>query len=293
MKALVELLRPVNAVVAAWAAVAGFTLASGGWSPWNAVLLTAGTTLCITAFGNVLNDLHDVHLDRTAHPRRPLPSGRIRPHTARIAAIVLLLAGTATAWWVHPWQAVAALAVAGLLFLYERVLKSRGLPGNLVVAFLTAATFGFGALAAFWTTPLTQTGASMLVPAMAMAGLANLARELAKDIEDETADRAARRTFVHRAGRQAATRLAGASALAALLASAGLLPAFFTPLDAPLFAVLAGGLLVAADGLVAVAILRLADAGRAQRLLRLGMIAAVAGLMLLGMALRQTRGMIS
>nr|WP_202543788.1 UbiA family prenyltransferase [Streptomyces sp. SID8382] len=97
--------------------------------------------------GHYLGDYYDRDLDALSKPQRPIPSGRLSPRTAVAAGIGCALAVAALALWAN-WRAVAvaAAAMAGIVA-YSRVLKGRGLPGNLVRGVLTALTVLFGAMA--------------------------------------------------------------------------------------------------------------------------------------------------
>jgi geranylgeranylglycerol-phosphate geranylgeranyltransferase len=258
---LLALARPVNCAIAALATVAGYLLAQGH-DPLAATL-AALATATIAAAGNALNDAQDAELDRAAHPRRPIPAGRATPAEARGFAGALVAVGLAAA------AGAAGFALAGfaagtvaLLLLYEWRLKRWGLAGNVAVAALTAATLLFGAAAAgAWP--------RIVGVAAAMAFLANLAREVAKDAEDMAADAGHRRTFPMQVG----PRAAGATACGLALAAAAV------PLAAGLldWAVLAAAAVVLAGGALAVA-----RPGLGQRVLRVGMALAVAGFLALG-----------
>jgi geranylgeranylglycerol-phosphate geranylgeranyltransferase len=111
--------------------------------------------------------------------------------------------------WVEPWVGVLfALAVVALLG-YEFRLKTRGIAGNLVVAFLTGLVFLYGGAAA--GRPL------LLAPFAAMAFLATLSREVIKDMEDVAGD-VGRSTLPKTRG----MRAAGGVARVAIAAAIGL-----------------------------------------------------------------------
>lgn len=191
--ARVRLLRPGNGAMAAAAVLIGGILATDpAWALTGSALAAALAAFLITGFGNVLNDLVDVDLDRTAHPERPLPSGALKVRDAQGFAAILLSLGI---WEAYVAAGVPTLAFAltnvAALILYERWAKRQGLLGNLMVAALVASAFLFGAVA-------TGTAAStwgLAVALAAMAFLSNVARELLKDIEDMQADTNRRRTL--------------------------------------------------------------------------------------------------
>lgn len=222
---LVRLLRPLNCLLAALGVLAGMGLAGIplamlAMSPSRPVSLAAllGAPLAaafITGFGNVLNDLRDVQVDRTAHPERALPSGRASRRAATNLATALLSIGLASAALAGPLPLLAALAIVGILAFYELRLKRIGLPGNAAVAFLSAATFLFGALAT--GRPFDAWGLAWV--AAAMAYFLSLAREVVKDAQDVDADRGHRDTFPMQVGTVRAGFVAAAAGLVAVAAS--------------------------------------------------------------------------
>lgn len=269
------MMRPGNGLMAAVGTLVGLVLAGSGQplptSAWVAAPLAA---FLIAGFGNVLNDLRDARLDAKAHPHRPLPSGRIRRSDAQVWAGLLLAFGLYEAYVAAGLATLAfALANAAALACYEAWFKRAGLPGNVLVALLVASTFAFGAVAT-GTAP-GEWGLLWLL--MAMAFLANVARELLKDIEDQEADRGERTSLPLQAGPGPTRLLAFFLVNAAVLLS--ILAFFSSPADwwLPWLAVLA-----AADAAFVVASsLAWMHVGRAQRLLKgamsLALLAFLAG----------------
>ncbi len=266
--AYVRLLRPGNALMAALGGATGLVLVGGRLGDLDLVLAATLPPLLIAAFGNVVNDLRDLELDRKAHPDRPLPSGQVRRLEAWALAGLLLLTGLA---WTQD-AGFPAFALAGLnallLGLYEARLKAAGLPGNVLVGLLVGSTFVYGGVVATGAFPREP----MLLLLAAVAALTNVARELLKDVEDQDADRGHRRTFPLRFGPGLARLLALGLLNAAILAT---LAAFLhTPSGwwMPWLIVLA-----LADALFLVGgCWAWVDAGTAQRLLKLAMLVALA-----------------
>ncbi|MEK6976526.1 MAG: UbiA family prenyltransferase [Candidatus Thermoplasmatota archaeon] len=266
LRASLDLVRPGNAAMAAAAGATGFVLAGGVVSPALVVAATLPPFL-VAAFGNAINDLSDAELDRSAHPNRPLPSGRLGRRAAWVLASLALAAALATAL-PGGWPAVAfAGANALLLVAYEARLKATGLPGNILVAVLVGSTFLYGGIVATGQAP----AAPMLLLLAAMASLTNLARELLKDVEDVDADRGHRDTLPLRVG-QGQTRL-----LAFALVNLALVTSVVAFVRTP-----AGWwtpwliLLAAADAVFLLgACLAWVNVGLAQRLLKLAMMVAL------------------
>ncbi len=135
-----------------------------------------------TAFGNVINDVRDIDGDRVNHPNRPLVRGLLSPATAVRYALLLAAAALACAWAVSTLHVAAAAVPLALLLAYALALKGIPLTGNMLVATLVAYPVLFGALGSGHIERL-------LIPA-ALAFLLNLSREIVKDIQDATGDRA-------------------------------------------------------------------------------------------------------
>ncbi|WP_413797351.1 UbiA family prenyltransferase [Streptomyces iranensis] len=126
--------------------LAGATLAEAHPTTGQLTVAWAAPTLGWVA-GHYLGDYYDRDLDALSKPQRPIPSGRLSPRTAVATGIGCIVAVAALALWAN-WRAVAvaAAAMAGIVA-YSRVLKGRGLPGNLIRGVLTALTVLFGAMA--------------------------------------------------------------------------------------------------------------------------------------------------
>ena len=260
-----RMLRPGNATMAAIGVVVGAVLVGGG--TFADVLAAAIAAFLITGFGNVLNDLQDVRIDREIHPERPLAKGDISASEAKAFAGLLLAVGL--------WEAFAAAGVRTFLFAganalllvaYELRLKRMGLVGNLAVGALVASTFLFGAA--------TVDGAwrawGLVWALAAMAFLANVARELMKDVQDLEGDREDRRTFPMQAGRP----LTLALAFVLIQAAVGLSVVAWLRAPWPPFW---GVLLLAADvAFVVAAAGAWLDVGRGQRGLKVAMVLSLA-----------------
>ncbi len=218
MHAAVRLVRPANVLVSFVGTIVGGLVAAGSGVAisgelWAFLVLAGLSTGCVTAAGNVLNDVLDLEGDRTNHPDRPLVTGAVRVETARGLVVGLFVAGLFLVLPViaaEPLVGVILGAAVVALLSYELVLKARGFVGNLVVAFLTAMVFLYGAAAAG--------NAPILLPFAGMAFLATLSREVIKDMEDVRGD-VGRRTLPMTRGLPYSTRVARVSVLAAIVLS--------------------------------------------------------------------------
>ncbi len=121
-----RLLRLPNLLTVPGDPAAGFLLAAAGAvEPPRPLALAAaaGASLCLYAFGLVLNDMLDLETDRRERPDRPLPAGEITVHQARMAAIALALSGLNLALVAGRLPLYAAAALAALIALYNAWLK--------------------------------------------------------------------------------------------------------------------------------------------------------------------------
>jgi geranylgeranylglycerol-phosphate geranylgeranyltransferase len=186
---------------------------SGSLLFWSLIVLAAISTACVTAAGNVLNDVLDQEVDRTNHPDRPLVTGEVSVESAKGLVVSLFFTGLIFAIPVIAYEPLVGfifgLAVVALVG-YEFAFKARGFVGNLVVAFLTAMVFLYGGA--------TAGNAAILLPFAGMAFLATLSREVIKDMEDVRGD-VGRTTLPMTYGMPFSSRVARVSVLAGVVLS--------------------------------------------------------------------------
>lgn len=184
------------------------------WAFWFVIVLAGLSTACVTAAGNVLNDVLDVEGDRVNHPDRPIVRGEWTVSEASMLCTGLFAAGglfIVPLLNFAPLLGVIYLVAVGALLGYEYRLKARGFTGNGLVALLTGLVFLYGGTAV--GDPLTA------VPFAVMAFLATLSREITKDIEDMGGD-VGRHTLPMTRGVPFAVAASRASVAAAIVASA-------------------------------------------------------------------------
>jgi 4-hydroxybenzoate polyprenyltransferase len=204
--ALVALLRPVNLIALAFAVGAGARLSGG-----DAVAPLALVPVLAAAFGYARNDAVDVAADAVNRPGRPIASHRVSVPAAHGAAWgalgaswLLLLAAGGT-----PARAALLAFASAALYAYSPWGKTRGPLGAATIALLAG-------LAVVWGGTMGARPERSLAAAL-VAALVAFARECAKDLEDESGDRAAgRRTWPVTAGRAPVALAMRASAWAAL-----------------------------------------------------------------------------
>jgi geranylgeranylglycerol-phosphate geranylgeranyltransferase len=168
-------------LVAAFSVAAGFYIAGGRAAAdlWPAALFTA----LVTGAGNVINDYHDVPIDRINKPRRPLPSGRLTQKHAVVMYVVATVAITTGVLLFVPFSvAVVICAWQLLLFVYARSAKRVFVLGNLLVALIASSAFLAGGM-------LAGNPAAAAIP-FVIAFVFVVSRELVKGAEDVEGDRA-------------------------------------------------------------------------------------------------------
>ncbi|MBN1949162.1 MAG: geranylgeranylglycerol-phosphate geranylgeranyltransferase [Candidatus Cloacimonetes bacterium] len=176
-----RLIRPANCLFAALCVLFGAFYLNRIYfdlSIFSAVL-SAGL---IAAAGYVINDFFDIPLDKVNKPYRVLPSGRIKPSSAYLFAVILFIIGISCSFATGNWYCcLIALSNSIMLFYYARYFKLRLLSGNLIVSYTAASTFIFGAICA--------DNLINIIPVAVMAFLYTLIREIIKDAEDIEGDR--------------------------------------------------------------------------------------------------------
>lgn len=209
--ASIELMRPKNLALAAATVPLGAYFAlmeSSEAFPTLAVVLHLLAVVFFTGAGNAMNDIKDADIDRTAHPQRPLPSGRLSVEQARTFAASLwtlsvlahvggLLALEATPSIVLPTSTIYLVAVL-LMVSYDHgpSTKNRGLVGNLVISLLVGAVVLYGAAG------VGGIGSALVWWIFGVVFLTNLAREMVKDCMDMEADADSRTTLPMKYGKE-------------------------------------------------------------------------------------------
>ena len=178
----ITITRPKNSFVAGLAAIVAYLIDTGTVIPET--LLLFFIVALITAAGNTINDFFDAEIDAVNRPDRPLPSGAVSRGAARGFAVTLFLTGILVSFFTSSLCIGIAIFNSLLLIAYAAKLKSTPLIGNLVVAYLSASIFLFGAALN------GLDGLVRIIPIAAITFFAILSRELLKDAEDVEGDRA-------------------------------------------------------------------------------------------------------
>lgn len=176
-----SLVRIPNCLMIGLAVIVGEAIALGTLPSVSAALFGFLTASLLLAGTMVLNDIHDVEVDRVNSPSRPLPSGKIGTQEAYLLSAILSTLGILSSILLGSLTLLTALVALVLMVYYNTGGKNTGLLGNAVVSFNVALPFLFGGLAVGTLRPL-------LFIFFLLAFLANMAREIAKGIVDIAGD---------------------------------------------------------------------------------------------------------
>lgn len=189
LEGYLRLMRPLNCFMMGLAVIVGAALAdptdiSGAWLSMIYGFITGFT---LTAASMAINDYYDREIDAINEPKRPIPSGLIKPREALLFASILTIIGFVASYLTnttYPLCLVTAI-VAWLIFTtYTTVGKRSGLPGNFLVSACVAIPFIYGSIA-------IATGLKLNVLLFAsIAFLSNTGREITKGIVDVEGDKA-------------------------------------------------------------------------------------------------------
>jgi len=203
MPAYLEMLRPLNCLMAAVAVSIGGLLVFGlglDVATQRTMALAMISAFLIAGAGNAINDVFDVEADKVNRPKRPLPSGRASRSGASVFAALLFLAGNALAASINWMAFIIALLNTLMLIAYASWLKHKPYAGHAAVSYLVASTFAFGAAA------MGDVSAAAYLALMAF--FANFAREIVKGLEDIEGDSFSFMMRVKARLKRAAARLA-------------------------------------------------------------------------------------
>ncbi|MBD3260604.1 MAG: digeranylgeranylglyceryl phosphate synthase [Candidatus Altiarchaeales archaeon] len=225
---LLGLVRPRNMILAFVGVVTGALLYTGPPLEFWPILCAALTASLILGAGNALNDYFDFESDKINKPERPIPSGRISRSDTLMMSIVLFMAGIGLSKAINDYTLVIATLNALMLIIYARYSKKLFFLANIVVSYLVASIFLFGAVASLKQTPSLGMINPLFTTLIATSFLSTMAREIVKDVEDMPGDeKIYSNTLPIKAGTKRAREIAFLFMFAAVAAS--LYPLFNPP----------------------------------------------------------------
>lgn len=132
--AYLQLFRAPNVFTAIADVAMGFVFVAGSLKPVGGFVCLAIASCLLYTAGMILNDVYDFDVDLRERPARPLPSGRISRHQARLLGYGMLAGGVFLASCVSlietipasvPWRSGAvALLLAASVVTYDKILKN-------------------------------------------------------------------------------------------------------------------------------------------------------------------------
>ncbi len=202
LKSCIKITRPLNCFFAGLSALAALYIESASLFDVlsQTTLFTIVSVALLCAAGNIFNDYFDLESDIINKPNRPIPSGKIQKNEAMALGMILAFFGISAAFHLNISTFILAIVNLAVLYTYSRI-KQKTPFGNFIVAYLAGSVFLFGGLAAgsiekVWIVAL-------------LSGLATLAREITKDIEDVKGDKFRKTTLATYYGDKMAGIIAG------------------------------------------------------------------------------------
>ena len=173
-----------------------------GMTTWQLVLLIL-SAITIAAGGYIINDIVDIPADRINKPGKNKVDAGLTIKTAKIWYWIFTFTGLSIgiflAFYIHkPFYLLIPVLTAGLLWFYAKDYQCQPLWGNLVIAILSAVSFGLVFLVQLII--LDQNGFKVSNPAsilmvlsvsiiyIGFAFFTSWLREIVKDIEDVKGD---------------------------------------------------------------------------------------------------------
>ncbi|KYK21697.1 hypothetical protein AYK21_00535 [Thermoplasmatales archaeon SG8-52-2] len=124
--------------------LAGSCIAYGSFPPLRISLLVLFIPMMGWTAALYLSDFLDRKLDLIQKPHRPIPSGRIKPYEAITIGAIFAITGFILSFLLTINNVILVFVVAGLVYSYTKISKSRGLAGNVNRGIATVAAYLFG-----------------------------------------------------------------------------------------------------------------------------------------------------
>jgi geranylgeranylglycerol-phosphate geranylgeranyltransferase len=175
---------------------------------WPNLFYAFVTGFMLTAASMAINDYYDREIDTVNEPKRPIPSGLIKPKEALVFALILTIIGFAAAYLTsilaRALFCFAIAIIAWIIFVtYTTIGKRSGLLGNFLVSTCVAIPFIYGSY-----TVAAMLESNVLIFA-SMVFLSDTGREITKGIADVKGDKAQNvKTLAVRYGEKTAAVLA-------------------------------------------------------------------------------------
>lgn len=188
LRGYLRLMRPINCVMMGIAVIVGAMLSNPeGINPaWTSLVYGFITGFALTAASMTINDYYDRKIDAINEPKRPIPTGLIKPQEALGFALILTAIGFLASFLTKPVYPLcfATAVIAWIVFVvYTTVGKRSGLPGNFLVSACVAIPFIYGSIAM-----TSEVKMNVLLSAL-MVFFSITGREITKGIVDVEGDK--------------------------------------------------------------------------------------------------------
>jgi geranylgeranylglycerol-phosphate geranylgeranyltransferase len=124
--------------------LAGSCIAYGSFPPIKISILALFIPMMGWTAALYLSDFLDRKLDSIQKPHRPIPSGRIKSYEAITIGAIFAITGFLLSFLLTINNIILVFVVAGLVFSYTKISKSRGLAGNVNRGIVTVAAYLYG-----------------------------------------------------------------------------------------------------------------------------------------------------
>ncbi|MEO2117754.1 MAG: UbiA family prenyltransferase [Methanocaldococcus sp.] len=181
LKTYLELIRVKNCITASIGGIIGYLISSNFEIDVLKCILVFFVVFFVCAYGNVINDIFDIEIDKINKPFRPLPSGKIKLNEAKIFSVILLIFGLTLSIFINVYALIIAFINAIFLYLYAKKYKKYKPIGNFIIGYLTGSVFLFGGVAGKNVMPVIIL---FLCSLLSIWG-----REIVKDFEDIEGDK--------------------------------------------------------------------------------------------------------
>lgn len=156
-------------------------------------------TVCLTAGGNIINDIYDVEIDSINKPHKVLIGKSISEKTAYTLFIILNIVAVAIGFYLSniigkPGFSALFIIISAILYIYASYLKRTILIGNIIISLLVSfviivvAIFDLMPVINYQNAGMQQFVFSIMLDYAIFAFFINLIREMIKDQQDVKGD---------------------------------------------------------------------------------------------------------
>ena len=139
------------------------------------------TVFFASAYGFIMNDIHDINKDKIVHPNRVLPTGRMKCETAKYSALLFFSISLIFSFYISYSVMSLTTTTLFLLTFYSFINDKYGAVANLITSLNTSFVFLIGMLAGDYNT--------VIIMLMVSTFFLIFSREIILDIRDMHGDK--------------------------------------------------------------------------------------------------------